>query len=408
MNEKLSFQHIVDALSQKAGVSKKAAETFTKSFFDTITEALCAGEDTVKIKGLGTFKLVEVESRESVNVSNGERIVIPGYKKVSFVPEDAVVEKLSRPSVAQQPMIEVEAAPADEMPLPPSFETQIQVSAPVQVELPQNEFSGIDLLISTPESMEEVRLQCEEAKAKMNAAIEEVRKANAEVLRLEKLLQRLETNEQPESMEEAAPSADEAEEPQEEKAPDNAAADPVEEVQPPTAQQPQEEQNTETFQRYINGSEEEKAMQEAAQPAAPKKKKYTWLWVILIATMLLAAIAYLMYRTSQSIDSVKNVPMEELPQMVEQNTEKQIQQEAEPQHTPSDSPAESTETKPETQPAEPQTPQRPSTYTMKKGESLTLISQRFYGTKDSVAAIIRANTFADPNNVPIGAVITLP
>ena len=95
MNEKLSFQHVSDALAQKAGVSKKVADIFTKAFFDTVVDAFYMGEESVKVKGLGTFKLVEVESRESVNVSNGERIVIPGYKKVSFTPEDGVVEFLS-------------------------------------------------------------------------------------------------------------------------------------------------------------------------------------------------------------------------------------------------------------------------------------------------------------------------
>lgn len=53
-------------------------------------------------------------------------------------------------------------------------------------------------------------------------------------------------------------------------------------------------------------------------------------------------------------------------------------------------------------------PLRPKTYTLKKGETLTRVSQRFYGTKDSVSAIIRVNTFVNPDNVPIGAVITLP
>jgi len=94
MNEKLSFQNIADTLARKAGVQKKVAETFSKAFFDTIVEAVSAG-DVVKIKGLGTFKLIEVGDRESVNVSTGMRFVIPGYKKLSFTAEDHVVEVLN-------------------------------------------------------------------------------------------------------------------------------------------------------------------------------------------------------------------------------------------------------------------------------------------------------------------------
>ena len=56
MNDKLSFQHVVDALVQKTGVSKKVADTFAKAFFDTVVEALYMGEESIKMKGLGTFK----------------------------------------------------------------------------------------------------------------------------------------------------------------------------------------------------------------------------------------------------------------------------------------------------------------------------------------------------------------
>ena len=179
MNEKLSFQHVSDALAQKMGVSKKVADVFTKAFFDTVVDAFYMGEEVVKVKGLGTFKLVVVESRESVNVSNGERIVIPGYRKVAFVPEDSVVEFLN--PEAEVPVEEeklfVEEPPAVEIPMadksPVLEETQvledepvedevemlIQVAEPVHVEEPQDAFSGIDMLISTPESMEEVRHQ---------------------------------------------------------------------------------------------------------------------------------------------------------------------------------------------------------------------------------------------------------
>lgn len=51
---------------------------------------------------------------------------------------------------------------------------------------------------------------------------------------------------------------------------------------------------------------------------------------------------------------------------------------------------------------------RPKTYVMKKGQTLTNVSLQFYGTKDSVKAIIRHNSFKDPDNVFAGAVIKLP
>ena len=53
-------------------------------------------------------------------------------------------------------------------------------------------------------------------------------------------------------------------------------------------------------------------------------------------------------------------------------------------------------------------PERPTVHRMQRGESLTRISQKYYGTKDSVRAILRVNTFADPDNIPVGAVVKLP
>ena len=98
MSDKLSFQYIVDELSLKSGISRKQAEAFAKSFFDTLTDAFLNGEEMVRIKGLGTFKVVTVDSRESVNVSNGQRFLIPGYKKITFTPDDSAVDLLKQPA----------------------------------------------------------------------------------------------------------------------------------------------------------------------------------------------------------------------------------------------------------------------------------------------------------------------
>lgn len=96
MNERLYLQNFVDLLSEKHGMSKKDAEKFVKEFFLLIEEAL-EKDRSVKIKGLGTFKLVEVESRESVKVNTGERFQIEGYTKVSFVPDTSLRDIINKP-----------------------------------------------------------------------------------------------------------------------------------------------------------------------------------------------------------------------------------------------------------------------------------------------------------------------
>lgn len=51
----------------------------------------------MKIKGFGTFKLVTVSERESVNVNTGERIQIESHTKVSFVPDITLKDVINRP-----------------------------------------------------------------------------------------------------------------------------------------------------------------------------------------------------------------------------------------------------------------------------------------------------------------------
>ena len=80
MNERLTIQDLIDLLAAKHSMTKKDAEAFVKEFFLLIEQAL-ENEKTVKIKGLGTFKLVDVDSRESVNVNTGERFQIKGQPR---------------------------------------------------------------------------------------------------------------------------------------------------------------------------------------------------------------------------------------------------------------------------------------------------------------------------------------
>lgn len=96
MNEKLNIQNLIELLAEKHGMSKRNADSFVKEFFQLIEEAL-EKDKYVKIKGLGAFKLIDVESRESVNVNTGERFEIQGHTKVSFTPEPALKDVINKP-----------------------------------------------------------------------------------------------------------------------------------------------------------------------------------------------------------------------------------------------------------------------------------------------------------------------
>lgn len=485
MNEKLSFQNIVDTLARKAGVQKKVAETFSKAFFDTIVEAVSAG-DVVKIKGLGTFKLVEVGDRESVNVSTGMRFVIPGYKKLTFTAEDHVAEvlnpqaktsvqvedsaKVAEPTkVAEPEKVEVPTKVAEPVKAETSIEvetpkkeedieTLIKVPEPEQVETPQDAFAGIDMLISTPESVDDLRQQYEEAKAKMETAVEEARKANAEKMRLEKLLERLEQNVEPEVVAhkeniESPANASPVETAEDTKPISLIPVAAVSGNPNPSVETSEEEKRQEAFNRVMTEPSHTQEEEVSSKPSGNKRFWLTTLIILLLA--VLGVFVYLIHRNIEAVEKVQTTEQTTQPAKAEKpaqpakptkpaapKTDKDslakaqkadsVKVAAKPQKETSkpdaqkpdaskDKPstpdtkktdAQKSDTKKQdTKKPEAQKPakeERPKTHRMQRGESLTRVSQKYYGTKDSVRAILRVNTFANPDNIPVGAVVKLP
>ena len=93
---KLTIQEIAAVLQQRNGFDKREANLFVSTLFQIIQERL-ETDGIVKIKGLGTFKMIDVEARESVSVRTGERVVIGGHAKVTFTPDATMKELVNRP-----------------------------------------------------------------------------------------------------------------------------------------------------------------------------------------------------------------------------------------------------------------------------------------------------------------------
>ncbi len=95
-NEKINIQEIVDLVSAKLTISKKQVEEFFKVFLPIIEDTLIAGEP-LKIKNFGTLKLQWNNPRKSVNVNTGDEIVLEGYNKVVFTPDESLKELVNEP-----------------------------------------------------------------------------------------------------------------------------------------------------------------------------------------------------------------------------------------------------------------------------------------------------------------------
>ncbi|MBP5770715.1 MAG: HU family DNA-binding protein [Bacteroidaceae bacterium] len=96
MEKKLNIPDLAEGLSRRTKLPRRIAETFVRQFFDTLEENLLR-ENIVKVKGLGTFKLIDVEARESVNIQTGGRFQIAGHTKISFTPDAVLRDAVNKP-----------------------------------------------------------------------------------------------------------------------------------------------------------------------------------------------------------------------------------------------------------------------------------------------------------------------
>ena len=96
MNDKTTLQDLIGLLAQRHQMETTDAEVFVKTVLSLIEEAL-EKDKYVKIKGLGTFKLIEIEERESVDINTGERIRIQSHSRISFLPDSSLRELVNKP-----------------------------------------------------------------------------------------------------------------------------------------------------------------------------------------------------------------------------------------------------------------------------------------------------------------------
>lgn len=135
MGSKINLQQLAKILAQKKSIPQKDAETFLKEFFDSIVQNVTS-DKLVKIKGLGTFKLIEVLDRESVNVNTGERFVIPGHSKLSFTPEPALKDLINKPFADFQTTVINEGTSIEEMERVPQQEEEPEPEEELAQEIP--------------------------------------------------------------------------------------------------------------------------------------------------------------------------------------------------------------------------------------------------------------------------------
>ena len=149
MDNKIGIQELAAAIAKVREIDGSEAEIFCRSVFEVVSEFLVK-DKLVKIKGLGTFKLIEVSDRESINVNTGERIVIAGHTKMSFTPDSVLRDTVNRPFADFETTVLSDNASTEKMEFIPA--------EPAKAEKPKVE----ELKKELEDALEAVEMQTEE------------------------------------------------------------------------------------------------------------------------------------------------------------------------------------------------------------------------------------------------------
>lgn len=442
MNNKLSIQDLISGLAARNGMDSKAAGVFVRTAFEIIEEYI-SRDKLVKIKGLGTFKLVSVSDRESVNVNTGERILIAGHSKLSFTPDTSLKDAINRPFSDFETTVLNENTSTEDMERIPSAE---------QAEADMSEESDS---------------YAEDENAEENAEYVDVKSVRSQHDAPEKrYVTEPETDETPT---ESLPSADEdvqspvaEENTEEESLPEDTPAEAETDAEPAyipdTSESSEEQENTDEKQQQAteiplpveadeartvesSQSEENQAYpmaKETIGATATKGHGHAWLYTLL--TLFLMAVSYVcgyyhvhelidisLYPEEESEESPIVKPVEKAAQRNTHSstnaagdiTEDSIRHDSAGINSPADKPQ--IRPKQEEDPAEvakyfPQVPNGSywivgdagHVHLMKVGETLYKVAKEELGDRDLVRYIIAFNRFEDPNIIHTGDTIRIP
>ena len=410
MNEKITIQDIANSLKEKQGLTKKDAELFVKSMFDIMKEAL-ASDKYVKVKGLGTFKLTEVESRESINVNTGERFEIQGHTKISFTPDTTLKEQINKPfshfeTVILNDGVDFEDIPTENLePQPEETEVATKEQEVVElVEIVQPEETTIETP-STPD--------VEPTEEPKEETIEETIEETVEEIIEEPVIEKL-VIEEPATKEPVVEQETTQENEPEETLP---IEEPVQAEETPAIP---EETVVAT----------ETSTQEQAKPTEEKNTSAVLMGIIVFLLLVILFGAYwLFFKPETASQTIPSVPVQQETTTAVQTSPEANQPSEEPSIEPKQEEAASPATEPKITTIEPlATPVKnervpsladtleykiigtKSLYTLQSGETIIKASVKFFGSKKYWPYIANYNrdVIKNVDNVPVGTQIKIP
>lgn len=404
MENKITIIDLAEGLAKRKHIQRKDAELFIRTVFDTIQERLLEG-DPVKVKGLGTFKLITVNSRESVNVQTGERIVIDSHAKVSFTPEKALSDRVNRPFADFETVALNDATKTEDMEridLPEPEATEEPTTEAIQAPLADIVEPAAEVAQAEPEEI--VLPEPEVAQAEPEAIVEptpEVVEPTPEVVE-EPVVEPVVEETTPEPVIEEEPKV----EPIVEEAPKE---EPVAVEEPkvePIVEEAPKEEPVQEVQSAPAAFMDKQDKEPAGADAVEKKSRNLTRWLLFLMLLLVAALILFLLFGPKGYEE----------EAVEREDTTQVEQKDTIEAVPV-TPAKPTKSAEELAADYPQVPNgeywivgTKTTHVLEKGEDLSKLALEHYGDKKLINYIIHYNGYSmqKASNLFVGTEVKLP
>lgn len=433
MNNKVTFPELVEQVAQYANTSKRMSELFLKELFATISQSLIDGE-SVKVKGIGTFKLTEVSPRKSVDVNTGEEIEIPGHKKLSFAPDKDMAEAINQPFMHFETEILDDDVTDDQL---AAIDAGVPTEAPAEAAPAEEETDDTTAteppVAEAPAAEEEVVMppvfvapveepEAEEAEAEVEALVEPSEEVSAE----EETPAEVPAQDPIDEPEEEAVSEEESE--IEEEAEPEAVAEPEDEAEVAEAEGEPEAESEMVSEELAD----ERVGQEIDKRRITRRSLLEGFVVGVVTTLIVTLFAYRLYLMKGyeatpadeepftehvATDSVATPEQALAENSTEADADKQKAAEEQKKADEEKKKAEeekkkAEEEKQKAEAAKPTTANvaAGTTDTIKPGTNLYRMSRKHYGSDKFWVYIYEENKakYPNPNTIPVGAVLHIP
>lgn len=293
MDEKITFSQLCNMVALRSKMSRTTTEDFLRELFSMVSQSLAEG-DSVKLKGIGTFKVQKVGVRKSVDVTTGKEIIIPEHSKITYTPSKELAIAVNSPFEAFEAVEISDELSDEEMDENGAAETtelqSVQDELPIGLQIehvkpdeePEAETPVFEKLGGEPNGNPEVV-----GEESNNENVEaEVEKAADTPIVMNDVEAAAEPTDDPEPIAEV-PEISESESheaEQETETDNNAETEPEQETEPEPEPESQPVEESEQYAAEVDDEDSE---------AERKKKRRSKAWIIALSTLAVVACAFI-------------------------------------------------------------------------------------------------------------------